>query len=496
MLALISLDSVSRPLFEKMIAQGALPHCAALLARGHTATIQGTPLHGSVYRSLYSGYGVSTHGGHYAVEWNASEQCVRPAPPMNPADLIFSRLDSAGKRLLVIDPPECGQFSLQHGVAFSGWQCTVRFVLPRWYASKDLGRTLERQFGAPQTCHEVFGRPSPPRLRAMQRVLMTAPRRLADGAIEALRQGPFDLMWVSFASAHIAGHQLWRSTLESDHDSVNPEEPRLLTEVYREVDQAVGRIVAALPSGASILLFSPKGMGPDTSRADLLPAMLSKILNEGKTESAQETRRWNFRSAIPVRLRAAVADVIPDNLAMKIAARLESGGAAKWTGSPAFALPSDGSGFIRLNLRGREREGIVDPAGAEALLDRISQGLRTFTEPSGQPCVASILRPSDIDAPGPKSSALPDLIVVWNATPSAGLRKVSSPRFGEVLRTDVGSGRSGNHGGDAWISIIPGSNQPTPPAHSPVRLTDLAATACAYLQLPHADLPGRPLLAN
>jgi len=223
--------------------------------------------------------------------------------------------------------------------------------------------------------------------------------------------------------------------------------------------------------------------------------MLSRILNEGTPHPAADEPRWNFRSVIPVALRAAVAGAIPDSLAMKIAARLEGGG-AKWTGSQAFALPSDGSGFIRLNIKGREREGIVEPRDAEAILNRISQGLLTFVEPSGQSCVASILRPSDIDAPGPKSSNLPDLIVVWNATPSAGLRKVSSPRFGEVLRTDVGSGRSGNHGGEAWISVVPGTGQTHAPVPAPLRLTDLAATACASLHLPHSDLPGRPLLAS
>jgi len=489
MLALISLDAVAKPLFEQMIAQGALPNCAALLHRGHTSAMECTPIHASVYRSLYTGHGISSHGAHYPMEWSAQNQRILPAARLNPADSIFARLDNAGKRLLVIDPPECVPFSLRNGVAFSGWQCTARFVLPNWYSSKLLGRQLERRFGPPQGCHEVFGTPSLSRLRAIQQVLKNAPRRLADGTIDALRQGPFDLLWISFASAHIAGHQLWRSSLDADDEDPNAD-PSLLMDIYREVDGAIGRIVAALPPDASILLFSPNGMGPETSRVDLLPAMLSRVLNDG---AVQGSARRNFRSVIPVGLRALVANAMPDALAMAIATRLENT-RTDWSATEAFTVPSDGCGFIRLNLRGREREGIVDPAGAGALLDRISQGLRSFVEPGGNLCVADVLRPSDIDAPGSKSSALPDLIVVWSPSPSAGLRKVSSPRFGEILRNGVGSGRSGNHGSETWISIIPGPGQTLAPLPSPIRHIDIAATACAYLQNPHADLPGRPLL--
>ena len=48
--------------------------------------------------------------------------------------------------------------------------------------------------------------------------------------------------------------------------------------------------------------------------------------------------------------------------------------ARDWSQVRAFALPSDTTGYVRLNLRGRERDGIVSPAAAEALRDEIAQG--------------------------------------------------------------------------------------------------------------------------
>src|SRR5262249_16824593 len=56
MLALISFDAVARPLFDRMIAQGRLPNCALLMRNGRTYSMETTPFHASVYRSLYTGF--------------------------------------------------------------------------------------------------------------------------------------------------------------------------------------------------------------------------------------------------------------------------------------------------------------------------------------------------------------------------------------------------------------------------------------------------------
>src|SRR5262245_26693777 len=92
MLAVISFDGTARPLLDRMIAQGRLPNCAELLGRGKTYAMEATPIHASVYRSLYTGFGLSTHGMYYPLLWSASDQCVRKADGLNPDSSIFARL--------------------------------------------------------------------------------------------------------------------------------------------------------------------------------------------------------------------------------------------------------------------------------------------------------------------------------------------------------------------------------------------------------------------
>jgi predicted AlkP superfamily phosphohydrolase/phosphomutase len=493
-LAVISLDAVARPLLERMIEEGRLPHHAELLGRGHTYALTTTPIHASIYRSLYTGCRMSTHGVHYPLQWCADEQCVKPADGLNPDDSIFTRLERAGRRMLVIDPPECGVFTPRSGVAMSGWQFTTRFVLPRWDSSPAIARALEYRFGRSMSCNEVFGRPSPPHLRAMHGVLQSAPQRLVDATLECLKTGEFDFLWVTFVAAHIAGHQLWRESIDAP-PAGGGREPALLAGIYEKVDEALGRLLAALPPNTDLLIFSGNGMGPETSLADLLPALLARVLagTSAVRRGAGSSPVWRLRAAVPTRVRARVADALPDRTALRLAARLEGTG-INWRQTRAFAPPSDGPGFVRLNLKGRERDGIVDAAAAESLLDEIAAGLQTFVDPSGDPIVASVWRSSDLDAPGSRSHVLPDLIVGWTDKPAVALRAATSPVYGEVRRHGVGSGRAGNHPGPTWAAVIPGQSRVARAESGPLGAIDLAATVCAAMDVPHADLPGRPLL--
>ena len=165
-------------------------------------------------------------------------------------------------------------------------------------------------------------------------------------------------------------------------------------------------------------------------------------------------------------------------MALALTERLELRG-QDWTTTRAFAQPADNQGYVRVNLRGRERDGIVEPGEAEALMDEIASGLMTFTDADGAPAVKAVERVADTFDTGVHSDRLPDLIVRWSDRPATRLTEVVSPRFGTVKRRGHGSGRSGNHtAGDAWALVVPGASTPVTPSRPP-RLVDIAATAAA-----------------
>ena len=61
------------------------------------------------------------------------------------------------------------------------------------------------------------------------------------------------------------------------------------------------------------------------------------------------------------RARASIANALPRRAILEVISRLEVR-ASDWSQVRAFTLPSDGVGYIRLNLCGRERNGVVHDA--------------------------------------------------------------------------------------------------------------------------------------
>jgi predicted AlkP superfamily phosphohydrolase/phosphomutase len=254
-------------------------------------------------------------------------------------------------------------------------------------------------------------------------------------------------------------------------------------------------VLSALPEDADVIVTSAVGMGVNTSRADLLPEMLARVLSDDPvtdTEDQGGGAIWRLRAALPPSLRARVANLIPRRVALELTARLELRG-HDWPQVQAFAHPADNQGYIRLNLRGRERDGIVEADEVDELCKRIEEGLRSFRDPDGEPAVDAVVRTRDL-YPGAHTDRLPDLVVRWAERPATTLAELRSDRFGTVRRQGAGSGRSGNHTpGDAWAVLAPGASEIAISGREP-RLVDVAATVCAVTGADARELPGEPLM--
>jgi hypothetical protein len=156
-------------------------------------------------------------------------------------------------------------------------------------------------------------------------------------------------------------------------------------------------------------------------------------------------------------------------------------------------VPGENKGYVRVNLRGRERDGIVEPSELDALLDEITDGLLTFRDQDGTPSISRIMRTQSVAGGGSAVERLPDLVVFWGDAPKTRLTRVWSPAHGEIVRDGVGSGRSGNHVDDAWSLLLPGRSRVRDNGRPP-RVTDIGATVCALLGADPVGLSGAPLL--
>jgi predicted AlkP superfamily phosphohydrolase/phosphomutase len=499
MLAILQLDAVNRQLAERMLEQGRLPTLASLAARGEWRPLQTPATHytGATHPTLYSGVQLGEHSQYYLLQWSPEEQRLRFRRSFEAPESVWDRLARAGRRTLAIDPYEGIPPGVPAGVALSGVQFYNYLGLERWASPPEARRRIDGLIGRSPYADEVFGEPWLPGVLSLRRRLVQSPRRLGDAAVGLLGQAAFDLVWLTFLSTHIGGHQFWDLSQLDESRLDEATQSVLLTtlsDLYGAADRELDRILRALPEDVDLIVLSPVGMDANTSRADFLGEMLTAVLEGGtRAQRAATVPLWRLRAAVPTPARGLITRALGPRFSREVMARASVAG-VDWSRTKAFVVPSDHHGQIRLNVRGREREGIVDPGDADELTELIVEGLLSFRDADGSPSVSSVERAASIvGADAPKLSLLPDLLVRWGATPSAGLEAVESPRFGRIERPGRGSGRPGGHTPEAWALLVPGRSRIVP-ARGNEDVIDIAATAAALLGSDMTGLAGTPLL--
>src|SRR6185369_838957 len=144
--------------------------------------------------------------------------------------------------------------------------------------------------------------------------------------------------------------------------------------------------------------------------------------------------RW-LRERVPARVQNAVAQAVPVAVRDAVVSRQITGG-RDWTRTPGLALLADLNGYLRCNVRGREAEGMLTDAEADAYRSwlracleslRIADGGRGAAD--GRPLVGDVLAGATA-FPGARSALLPDAVVCWTGDPPA--TRVTSPILGDV----------------------------------------------------------------
>jgi predicted AlkP superfamily phosphohydrolase/phosphomutase len=378
-----------------------------------------------------------------------------------------------------------------NGVEISGWSTHDRLAPPASYPAALLDWVC-REFGPPPLSAEIYGPQRPKLLVQLRDELIRSTERVADLATTLLGREAWDLFMVGFGATHRGGHKLW--DLSGTWGGIRPDEQAELSHALRDIyiacDTAVGRLLEAVGEGTTIFVFSLHGMGPNTSRADLLPTMLDRILTrEAKSSGRSEQSGYLKRllSLIPPEWRHTVKLRLPlpwqDRLTtLALMGRLD------WAAAPAFSLIADIQGYIRINLRGREAAGMVEPGeDCDRLCAEIEEGLSTFTDAdTGEPVVESVIRTDQLFTQGRRLNNLPDLLVRWASSPAANHRAIVSPRYGSILWPTPGrnpDGRSGDHLPEGFL-LAAGAHIPPDSRIEGAHILHLAPTVCTLLNVP------------
>lgn len=501
----IGIDAAEISLVENWMDEGCLPTLHKLRQEGAYGPLASSAewLVGSPWPSFYTSTPPNEHGMYHYLIWRPEKMVTeRPSMAWMPLKPFWRDLGTLGKRVIAVDIPLAYAPEPFEGTEIAGWATHEVIEPPASFPPELLEKVTER-FGKPPFANEETYLLSAFELLGVRDQCIRTTEMVAELGMTLMEEEPWDLFLLGFAAAHRGGHQLWDLTgVTGDISSEQVSEINdALKQVYIACDRAIGRLIEKAGRDTTVLVFSLHGMGPNSSRSDLLREMLNRILARNKRtddRAARATRQsQRLRSLLPIRFRSWVKNRLPIAVQDRLTLFWRTGG-IDWGTTRAFAAFCDLDGYIRINLKGREAQGIVEPGKEyEALCDEIADGLRTFVdEDTGEPIVDRVGYLDDIYPSGRMRKHLPDLMVHWVNSSASAHRRITSPRYGVIPWPTPGShpqGRSGNHLSNGFLF----ARSELIPAGSPIEsgdILDLAPSVFRMLDLPvPTAFQGKPL---
>ena len=392
----------------------------------------------------------------------------------------------AGLRVAAVDQPLALRRAAGPESEISGWGTHDR---PFGQACRDPRFTsiLERIGPHPiSECNRINDGTDAARRRLLSLLHQGIDRRV-DVLSAALAADSWDLFTAVFGESHCVGHHYWPPVagVVGDLDRAEPG-AAVIEEVYRHLDAAMGRVLAAAPAMATVIVYTSHGMGPTDEGAFLVGDVLERL-----GMLAPNRRRRRLAAMVPERLRGVIRRVVGGAVLQQ--AGLTADRAFGDPATRAVPLPNSRHGAIRLAVAGRDPGGMLRPGSAEyrAMVDEIRAAFGELTlVPSGERIVEEVIVTDDrfgVD----RHPDLPDIIIRFR-TDLGMLRACTSPRVG-TIHLIRHSHRTGEHGtpGAVWMTgpgITPGT------ALGDVQTVDLAPTVLAGLGVPvPAWIDGRPI---
>ncbi len=287
----------------------------------------------------------------------------------------------------------------------------------------------------------------PAALQDYKEKLLTSIARRTDIALDLHAREPWDLFLLNFCETHTANHLLWH--LGESHP-VSPGRPQshALLEVFQAIDHAIGRLIAAMPDQATVVIYTidhTTSNSMDVPSMAILPELLYRWNQPGQSliSAAQAgTRVPPLRTDYTKLWKHEIWDRVTEDGKKMLESpdALQAGGhplswhpaawyRRLWPSMKAFALPSVSDGYVRINVKGREAAGSVDVHEYPGTLDSITEMLCSLINPrTGKAAVTEVhrIRATPFERP----DIPPDLVVSWD--PHGLVDCVDSAELGRV----------------------------------------------------------------
>ena len=456
----VGIDGAEPAFVRSLMARGALPCLQTLLERGAWGRVTSPADIGSgaVWPTFMTGTAPRQHGICYDWPWDPDGMRIGhlTTDHLTPFWKTFAQ---EGYSVGVLDVPFAPVAGVPNGIEISEWG-SHDWLLGRLTVSPE-SRTdwVTAQGGVhPFAASPVdAGGPEDTQgLRRLAEACVAGARARGALAVRLLAEMELDLLLVVFPEVHKSSHIMWH-TVDPAHPAHAgaPLDGAGLAEIFREVDRQIGRLAEAAGPDAAFLVFSLHGMrakrGVPTILGPVLRALGLAAVRDPGTRSWREHARHAFvagKRLAPAPVKDLFHRLAPRSL-MRRVEQQSFGLDYDWSRTVAFPLPSDQHGWIRLNLAGREAQGILEPGRYDEVCERLEGLLPRLTTVDGQRVVKQVRRlAGNGGGDGGPSRTLPDLVLHWEDAAEAAPLRLASPA---VEAQPTATKFSGQHAPDGFF---------------------------------------------
>lgn len=458
----IGIDAMEWSLVEKWANQDKLPAFRRLMDQGARAELTTTAaqLPDTVWACIYTGTNPAKFEKFFYVQYDGTTMGLRNVPDDEIRRKPFwDYVSAAGQRVGIADVPKFPLSKSINGFQFTNWGAHATKTARTSYPAS-LIKEIDTRFGRHPVgdCDKFDAKPDS--LRELRQRVLAGVRLHGEVFRSLMREQPWDLFFAGFSAAHCIGHHFWHGVDESEvqpGESAGDDFAGTMEAVYRAIDNEIGEMLALVDSSTRVLVVSGHGMGPIFHASWNLPEMLdlwgygtspaSRVTSGEKPPSAKVNPWRILKMIVPGPVQYAIKAMLPQFAQDQLLFLWYRGG-KKWKGCRAFAIPNNDSvGAIRISVKGRDRDGLVEPGEEyERVCRDISDALYELTDKEGGRRLIKRVTLTHEEFDGPFLEQLPDLTVLWDQ--SFEWNTVYSPRFGtlQIKQQDARKGGHSPHG--------------------------------------------------
>lgn len=425
----IGVDAATFDLIDPWVADGLLPNFQQLMENGVRATLWTVPNMNSApaWTSFATGKNPGKHGIYYFTRPKPGTYEMQVINGSYRDGLTFWQVAShRGKKVGVINVPMSYPADAVNGFMISGLDTPGSHVRG-WTFPSDLMEQLPQELGKYTI---ECGFPTYARSGRVDKGLEVAGQTIDQRtrySLYLMKNKPWDLFVTVYTTIDAIQHYFWKYMLLSDESTTQGYRfQNAIRDAYIQVDRGIGKLVRQAPPGTTIIVVSDHGAGPvlrgSTNLRDWLvthgyvtlksaesTAPLQKIGNSLLSRSyrwvdAHFSREFKFFLS---RNLPGVRSKIEADIGL---------GQMDWARTRLYF--NDVREELRVNLKGREPHGIVEPGEEfETLRDEVAAALLKWRDPkSGVRFVADVKRREEVYT-GPHLAEAADLLVYWNDVP-------------------------------------------------------------------------------